>query len=102
MFDFAFDIQARDMVMDGGSFATTTNPSAQNGGIIETSRCAFLTNPMLGIGIEEMMGGNNVKVAYEMNRWQNQCKNDGATLAKWTTKQIANNGFKIDTQISYE
>jgi len=106
MEDLNFDIVARDLVMTPDmDFAITENPSVQNAGIIQYSRVSFPTNPMLGIGMEDAVNANNTKTAYEMNRWQAQCIQDGATLAKWSSSIISGGSIttvKILTQISYE
>ena len=101
MNDLVFDIVARELVMLSGDFTTTSNPSVQNGGIIEESRCAFISNPMLGIGLEDIINANAGKAAYEMNRWQSQCKSDGATLAKWNATYTGTTA-QLNTFISYE
>lgn len=106
MQDLNFDIVDRDLVMTSDmDFAVTENPSVQNSGIIQYSRVSFPTNPMLGIGMEDAVNANNTKTAYEMNRWQGQCLQDGATLAKWSSNIISGgslNTIKILTQVSYE
>lgn len=84
MLDLKFDIVTRELVMENNDFVATSNPSAQYGGVILKSRAAHIANPMLGIGIEEVIGGNAFKLASEMNRWQQQVKADSATLAKWS------------------
>jgi len=101
MFDIFFDITARDISYVNGDFVTTTNPSTQNGGIIELSRCAILTNPMLGVGLEENINSHPNEGALLMNRWKQQCLNDGATIATWTNKTIGNN-LNITANVSYE
>lgn len=101
MNDILFDVVTREMVMQNNDFAITSNPSIQNGGIIQYSRCSFLSTPMLGIGMEDLINSATVKTAYEMNRWQQQCKQDTATIAKWTATQTGQ-VIKINIQISYE
>ena len=105
MYDILFDTVKRDIVMTGsgdtGDFATTTNPSVQNGGILLYSRCAVLTNPMYGIGVEQLMNAHPAVAVSEMNRWQAMCKQDGATLAKWSGSANAEDLFVETTQVSY-
>ena len=101
MLDLKFDIRTRELVLTDGDFVSTENPSIQNGGIIQFSRCAFLSNPMLGIGMEDVINANDVKTAYEMNRWQQQAKSDGATVARWTAKKIENNGIETHTEVDW-
>ena len=101
MFDIEFDIVTREIVMKNNDFATTANPSVQNGGILLYSRCAILSSPMSGVGVEDMMGANMSKVAFEMNRWQVMAKNDGATIARWEASPIGGNQVAIKTYESY-
>lgn len=101
MTDIEFDITTREIVLaEDDDFSVIENPSVQNGGIIQYSRCAFVNNPMLGIGMEQIINSNDISAAYEMNRWQSQCKNDGATIAKWSGTTNGNN-LVVKTQISY-
>lgn len=106
MIDLNFDIVARDLVMSDNDFAETSLPDTQNGGIIQYSRCAFLSNPILGVGMEELINTNNGgKVAKEMNRWQAQCIQDGALTAKWSPVNSITgpvNNITITANISYE
>lgn len=88
--------------MKNNDFATTTNPSVQNGGILLYSRCANLGKPMAGIGMEEVMGADMSKTAYEMNRWQQMAKDDGAPVAKWSAAPVGGNQVGITTEVSYE
>jgi hypothetical protein len=96
-----FDIITREINYINGNFGLTENPSIQCGGIIEFSRCAFINTPMLGIGMEDTINANDSKTAYEMNRWQSQCKTDGATLAKWSSENLVGNKIQVNTSISY-
>jgi hypothetical protein len=102
MNDIHFNIKTKDIVLDSNNeFEFTANPSIQNGGIIQFSRCSFISNPMLGIGMTDLINAATSKTAYEMNRWQQQCVNDQASFAKWTSKNLAGNTIEIDTEISY-
>jgi hypothetical protein len=101
MFDILFDITTREIVMNNNDFATTANPSVQNGGIALYSRCANLRFPMFGIGVEDLMNGDMTKAAYEMNRWQVMTKNDGADIARWSAAPFAGNQVAIQTEVSY-
>lgn len=67
-----------------GDFATTDNPSVQNGGILLTSRVAILSSPMNGAAVfEQAMGGHISDATKELNRWKAMCITDGAKMAKW-------------------
>jgi len=101
MKDILFDITTREIVMKNNDFATTENPSVQNGGIILYSQCANPLVPMMGVGILNIINGNMTKAAYELNRWQAQAKTDGATIATWTAEPIGGSA-NIHTDISYE
>jgi len=97
MNDIEFDVITREIKMTTtGDFSVTANPSVQNGGIILLSRCAYINNPMLGIGLEDVINAPTSKTAYELNRWQNECVQDGATIAQYTI-----NAPKVQTDISY-
>jgi hypothetical protein len=102
VFDIQFDIVTREIVMKDNDFTTTENPSVQNGGILLYSRCTNLGQPMAGIGMEEVIGADMTKTAYELNRWQQMAKDDGATIAKWSAIQLPNNVVGFQTEVSYE
>lgn len=97
MTDIEFDVINREIVLAGnGDFSVTANPSVQNGGIILLSRCGIINSPMLGVGLEDVINAPTSKTAYELNRWQNQCVQDGATVAQYSIKAP-----KVITDISY-
>ena len=107
-FDIQFDPVAREIVLTAplGSasmdMVTTVNPSVQNGAILQYSRCTNLVYPMFGIGMEQVFGSDMSILAFEMNRWKTQAKQDGATLAKWTSSILSGiNNFLVAIQISY-
>lgn len=105
MQDILFDIITREVVMFKEATPTedmklTSNPSVQNGGILLFSRCANVTNPIPGIGMEQVMNGNSYNATFEMNRWKQQCLADGATLATWNGV-TENNVLKFTTDQSY-
>jgi hypothetical protein len=102
MYDISFDIESREIIMKNNDFATTDNPSVQNGGIMLYSRCANLQFPMAGIGVEDMIGAGLTKATYELNRWQAMAKNDGATVAKWKAEQLPGGIIAIEPEVSYE
>ena len=107
MYDIEFDITARDIVLTAPlfsgveDFATTNNPSAQNLGNLLFSRCSNTTWPMVGIGMEEVIGSDLTKTAYEMNRWKAQAILDGATVAKWTALTVPPNTVDVLVEGSY-
>ena len=88
--------------MKDSDFKITKNPSIQNGGIMLYSHCSNLLNPVAGIGMQELIGGNMTKVAYELNRWQTMAKNDGASIARWAAAPYGGNEVAITTEVSYE
>ena len=101
MQDLQFDIINRELVMNGGDFVATSDRSAQNGGILLRARATNAARPDFGIGIEEVMNSDMTKLTFEMNRWKQMAKNDGATLANW---KAVNTGasFGLSYQVSYE
>jgi hypothetical protein len=107
MLDIEFDIVTREVVLSAplGSASmdilTTPNPSVQNGGILLYGRCLNCVYPIFGIGIEDSINSNTSQAAFELNRWQQQCKIDGATFAKWAAKTNGAN-IEIAQKISYE
>lgn len=101
MIGIHFDIVTQEITFKNNDFELTENPSVQNGGIIEISRCAFIETPMLGIGLTDFINSNSSTASFEMNRWQFQCKNDGATKATWKGTVMSGNGIQVTTDISY-
>lgn len=100
MLDILFDIITRDIVMADDDFATTVNPSVQNGGNLLFSRCANITQPMSGIGMEDVVNSNSGKATFELNRWKQMAALDGATLATWTAT-TSQDGIDFKTNQSY-
>ena len=100
MKDVLFDLENREIVIAGNDFETTENPSVQNGGIILYSSGANPLRPALGVGIIKVVNGNVTNLAYEMNRWQTQLNEDGATIAKWSAEPV-NGDAAIHTEQSY-
>lgn len=96
MSDLYFDTVSREIVLTDGDFSLTDNPSTQNGAILQYSRASIMRFPLLGVGMEQIINSPDATAAYEMNRWQTQCKRDGAQLAKYI-----NNNSKITAQINY-
>lgn len=101
MLDILFDIKAREIVFANNDFATTTNPSVQNGGILLYARVFNNQAIMSGVGMIDVLNSKMDKVAFELNRWQAQAKLDGATLAAWTANNVGPDAI-IETDISYE
>lgn len=96
-----FDVTTREVVRKNRDFVLTDNPSDQNAGIILFSKGAFPLNPMLGIGlIPQVINGPTSVFTFQMNRWQAQIINDGATLARWSNRFI-NNIAHTDLNVSY-
>lgn len=99
--DILFDISTREIVFKNNDFATTKNPSVQNGGILLYGKGVNALSPMLGIGILEIINGNMTNGAFELNRWQAQAKLDGATIAAWQAEPL-NGSANILTEVSYQ
>ena len=98
--DILFDITTREIVFKNNDFETTENASVQNGGILLYSKAANPLVPMNGVGILDVINGDMSNATFELNRWQTQAKNDGATIATWTAEP-KNGSAKILTEISY-
>ena len=103
MYDIEFDIINREIFFEAGptgDFISTSNPSVQNGGILLYARTPNLTNPIPGIGIQQIMNSNSANATFEMNRWKAQAITDGATIATWTGTQISG-GLDIKENVNY-
>ena len=100
MFDFQFSVNDRDLSIENGDFAMTTNASVQNGSILKEARAFSANNPIWGIGLMEAINAPVSKMAYEMSRWADQTKKDGATVARYT---LTNNAgvTNIEIEVSY-
>jgi hypothetical protein len=101
MLDLKFDITTREIIWKDGDFVLEANPSEQNGGILQYSRVAILRNPILGVGMEEVINSGLSKTTYEMNRWRNQALTDGAKTATWTATPSGKDVL-IEAKIDYE
>ena len=100
MFDINFDITTREIIFSNNDFATTKNPSVQNGGILLYARGMNPVSPMLGVGILDVINGGMTRATFELNRWQAQAKTDGATIASWSGQPL-NGSADILTEVSY-
>jgi hypothetical protein len=78
-----WDIVNRDIQFQNGTTVLIDNPSTSNGGIIAYSSGAFVSNPVLGVGILRIIGSSLSSVNFEMNRWAKQCYDDGAKVATY-------------------
>lgn len=102
MHDILFSIVTREIVMDNDDFAVTENPSVQNGGILLYSLGAIPLLPMYGVGlVPQVINGARRDLVYQLNRWQQQAYQDGATLAKWEITPH-NGDEELLNQVSYE
>jgi len=99
MNDITFDINTRDLVISSGDFATTGNPSVQNGSIIKEARCLSPLSPIWGIGLMDIINAPVEKTNYEMSRWSQQAKDDGAVKA---TSQVTNDPVSKITNINIQ
>ena len=101
MYDLFFDINIRDLSIVNGDFATTNNPSVQNASIIKEARCFSPNNPTLGVGLMESINSPVSVLNYEMNRVIDQCKKDGASIARFTITN-KNGVSNIDMEVKYQ
>jgi hypothetical protein len=99
-FDLFFDINTRDLSIENGDFVMTDNPSVQNASILKEARCFSPNNPTFGVGLMESINSPVSVLNYEMSRWADQVKKDGAQIAKYqiTNKDKVSN---IDIQVKY-
>ena len=100
MKDLFWDVNTRDLVIENGDFKMTDNPSVQNATIMKESRCFSVNYPAWGIGLMESINSPVQVLVYEMNRWVDQVKKDGAQIAKFDIKN-ANSVSNIDIEIKY-
>jgi len=89
MLDLTFDIENRDVIITSSDFETTAHPDAQNGGIILEAKAFNLRNPILGIGIKRNMGGSAATFTFDLNRWKQQTKSDGALNPSWSLTPVS-------------
>lgn len=103
--DIVFDPILRDIVFaPDGDFATTDNPSTQNGTILLEARCMNILQPQFGIGFNsQVLGGDTSQAAFQLNRWVSQISQDnGNGRASWKRKSNPPNiQFDFEGQVSY-
>ena len=95
MLDLLFDPSTREIVWNG-DFVQTDNPSEQNGAILQYSRCAILSSPMSGVGMEQVINSDLSTTTKEMNRWKAQAQDDGATNPTWKADNKGNISINVD------
>jgi len=81
MKDFVYNIETQDWDIQDGEFVFADEVSDQNGGIILLARAFNSSNPILGIGINQVRGGSVLQANFEMNRWVQQVRDDGGKAA---------------------
>lgn len=77
MTDLSYNIETQDWDFVDGDFVVTDNVNVQNGGIILYFRAFNSSDPILGIGINQVRGSSILQTNYEFNRWKNQVNQDG-------------------------
>jgi hypothetical protein len=100
MGDLQFNAETRDLVIKNGDFVLETDPSVQNGAIIRDAHCFSIRYPIYGIGLQRLINANISTINYEMNRWIQQVKTDGAKKASFTAS-ITNGVATVENSISY-
>ena len=99
--DLYFSINDRDLVVQNGDFELISECSVQNASILKEARVFDPLNPVYGIGLYDTLNANLGKMQQEMSRWQDQCKRDGATVAKFTLNNT-NKVTDIEISVSYD
>ncbi len=84
MKDIEFDVTNREITIVNEDLVYTVDSSMQHAGIILDSKTDFLDNPNLGIGFTSVIGSDLSNANYELNRWRDQVKTDGAKIALFT------------------
>lgn len=99
MKDIEFDVSTREMTIVDGDLTYTEDSSMQHAGIILDSKSDFLDSPMLGIGFTSVVGDDMSNVNYELNRWKEQTKSDGAKIASF---QLSINAGVLSTDLKVQ
>jgi hypothetical protein len=103
MGDLQFDPATRDAIITNGDFTFIADPSVQNGAVIRDAHCFSLRFPIFGIGLQRIINSPIDKINFEMNRWVQQVKQDGASKATFTIEAIdINKLVKIHNIVSYD
>ena len=101
MGDLQFDPKKRDLVITNGDFTYIPDPSVQNGAVIRDAHCFSLRFPTFGIGLQRIINSPIRVINYEMNRWKQQAKNDGAKKADFSI-ELTNGHARISNTVSYD
>ena len=99
--DIYFDINTRDLPIQNGDFELITECSVINASILKEARVFDTLNPVFGIGLYDTLNAPLSKMQQEMSRWQDQCKRDGAKIARFTLAN-AKKVTDIEISVSYE
>lgn len=103
MNDIIFALATREIVLKNNDFATTENPDVQNGGILLYGICINPYLPIFGVGLTpDVINGNRKNFIVQLNRWQQQAYQDGATIARWSLLGPVGPKEKLLNEISYE
>ena len=101
MTDIYFDINKRDVVIENGDFALIDNIAVQSGSILKEARVFDPLNPVFGIGLPDTINAPLSKMNYEMARWAEQAKKDGASKASFKITN-SNEVTNIEILVDYE
>lgn len=102
--DIQFDPITREVQFsENGDFATVSNPSTQNGGIMLEARCMNILFPIYGIGFNSQIIGSDVAQAtFQLNRWNSQISQDGGR-SKWKPlNNPPNIQFNFEADVDYQ
>ena len=90
MTDLLYNLDTMDISIKNGDFEINNDVSQQNAGLILQTEHDYLLNPLLGIGIENVINSNFNVLEFELNRWKTQVLNDGAIEASWSINKDVN------------
>lgn len=85
--DLKYDIDNFDIAIENGDFVIQSNTSEQIGAIMLYASGITIENPTFGIGLENLINNGVQNIQFHLNRWVQQCLNDGAKSAKWENVQ---------------
>jgi hypothetical protein len=100
--DLAYDTELMDIKIEEGDFVVNTSLSEQNGALILNTKNVNLYNPLLGVGIGDVINGDISTLQQYLGRWQSQVLQDGGKSAVWTPSQTTEGNLIFTTECAYE
>ena len=91
MADLKWNTEKNDIAIENGDFILQDKLNVQNAFLFLFTKNCFLTNPLIGVGIDKLVNSNYADLESKLNEWKKQVISDGAKTAT----------FKIENDLNF-